>query len=75
MSSSATPPSTPPPANREISDLIGIELTLVVLIWLVVMLVCFFLIGVVVGLIVLFAGLIGFGWWGVSALRRADISD
>jgi hypothetical protein len=69
MSSNSTPP------DREISDLIGVELTLAVLVWLIVMLACFFLIGVVVGLIVLVAGLIGFGWWGVSALRRADISD
>jgi len=67
--------NAPPPQNREISDLIGVELTVAVLVWLIVTLACFFLFGVVVGMILLFAGIIGFGWWGVSVLRRADTSD
>jgi hypothetical protein len=41
----------------------------------VLTLACFFLIGPVVGLIALVAGVLGFGWWAVSALRRADTSD
>ena len=75
MSSNATPPGPQPDSTREVSDLIGVELTAAVLLWLIVMFVCFFLVGVVVGLIVLFAGIIGFGWWAVAALRRADTSD
>lgn len=59
----------------EISDLIGAELTLALMGWLVVTLVCFFFVGPVVGLILVFGGLIGFGWWAFSALRRADTSD
>jgi hypothetical protein len=59
----------------EISDLVGAELTLALIGWLVLTLACFFLIGPVVGLIVLVVGVVGFGWWAVSALRRADTSD
>jgi hypothetical protein len=61
--------------TREISDLIGVELTLALAAWFVLTLVAFFLIGPVVGLIVLFAGLIGFGWAAVAAIRRADTPD
>ncbi|MFN8164136.1 MAG: hypothetical protein U0R26_09995 [Solirubrobacterales bacterium] len=67
--------SPPEPQDREISDLVGAELTLALMGWLIVTLVCFFFIGPVVGLILVLAGLIGFGWWAVSALRRADTSD
>ncbi len=61
--------------NPEISDLIGVKLTLAVIVWLLVVLAAFFLIGVVVGLIALFVGVIGFGWYAVSAIRRADTPD
>ena len=58
MSDEPTPPRDD---QREISDLVGVELTLALTAWFVVTLVCFFLIGVVAGLVVLFAGLAGFG--------------
>ena len=63
------------PSSGEISDLIGAELTLALMGWLVITLLCFFFVSAVVGLILVFAGLIGFGWWAVSALRRADTTD
>ena len=44
--------------NREISDLIGVELTLALMVWFLVVLAAFFLIGVVVGVILIFAGVI-----------------
>jgi hypothetical protein len=72
MSDEPTPPRDD---QRGISDLVGVELTLALTAWFVVTLVCFFLIGVVAGLVVLFVGLAGFGWWAVTAVRRADISD
>jgi hypothetical protein len=61
--------------TRETSDLIGVELTLALGIWLVVMLACFFFVGMVTGMIVLVAGVIGFGLFLVSAVRRAEIHD
>jgi hypothetical protein len=57
------------------SDLIGVELTLAFAVWLLIVLVAFFFIGPVVGLIVLAAGLLGFGWALVAAVRRADTSN
>jgi len=61
--------------TTEISDLVGVELTLALAGWFVITLVCFFFVGPVLGLILILAGLVGFGWWAVSALRRADTSD
>jgi hypothetical protein len=62
-------------ADREISDLIGVELTVAVTVWLLLMLAAFFFVGPVLGLILVAAGVIGFGWLFVSAIRRADTSD
>ncbi len=61
--------------SHEISDLIGVELTLALMVWLAVTLVCFFFVGVVVGMILVLAGVVGFGWFLFSAVRRADIED
>jgi hypothetical protein len=62
-------------AGREISDLIGIELVGSLAIWLLLVLVGFFLIGPVAGIVLLLAGVIVYGGLAFSALRRADISD
>lgn len=59
----------------EISDLVGVELTLAVTVWLLVTLACFFFVGVVVGIVLVAAGVVGFGWYLVNAVRRADIED
>jgi hypothetical protein len=76
---SADPPrqDTPSPESegREISDLIGFELTLALISWFLLMLAAFFFIGPVVGLLLVVAGVIGFGWALVSAIRRADTTD
>ena len=44
-------------------------------VWLLLMFAAFFFVGAVLGLILLAAGVIGFGWVFVSAIRRADTSD
>jgi hypothetical protein len=61
--------------SREISDLVGVELTLAFTIWLLVTLACFFFVSVVLGIILVAAGAVGFGWFLVNAVRRADIED
>jgi hypothetical protein len=60
---------------REISDLIGVEITIAFGVWLLIVLVAFFFIGPVAGLIALAVGIVGFGWALVSAIRRADTPD
>ena len=76
---STDPPrqDTPSPESdgREISDLIGLELTLALIVWFLLMLGAFFFIGPVVGLLLVAAGVIGFGWALVSVIRRADTTD
>ena len=57
------------------SELVGAELTLAVTGWLLVTLACFFFVGVVVGIILVAAGVVGFGWYLVNAVRRAEIHD
>lgn len=59
----------------EFSDLIGAELTLALIVWFLLVLAAFFFIGAVVGLLVVAAGIIGFGWALVAAIRRADTTD
>jgi hypothetical protein len=61
--------------TRELSDLVGVELTLALATWFVVMLACFFFVGVVTGMIVLAAGVLGFAWFFIGAVRRAEIRD
>jgi hypothetical protein len=60
--------------QREISDLIGVQITLAFMVWLLAMLAAFFFVGAVAGVILVFVGVIGFGWYGFSAIRRADQS-
>ena len=62
-------------ADREVSDLIGAELAVAVTVWLLLTFAAFFFVGAVFGLILLAAGVIGFGWMFVSAIRRADTSE
>jgi hypothetical protein len=71
-----SPESTPgEPRSRGPSDLVGLRLTLYLGVAIVAILVAFFFVGVVVGIIVLLAlvvlGILGF----VAAIRRADVSD
>ena len=61
--------------TREVSDLIGAELAVALIVWLLLVFAAFFFIGAVLGLILVAAGVIGFGWVFVSAIRRADTSD
>lgn len=62
-------------ASREVSDLIGAELAVALILWLLLTFAAFFFIGAVLGVILLAAGVIGFGWVFVAAIRRADTPD
>ncbi len=57
------------------SDLIGAELAAALGLWFLAVLVAFFFVGPVVGIIVIALGVVGFGWWLVSAIRKADMSE
>ena len=59
---------------REVSDLIGAEIAVALMVWLLATIAAFWLIGAMVGVILVAAGAIGFGWFFVAAIRRADIS-
>ncbi len=62
-------------ASQDVSDLIGAELAVALIVWLLLVFAAFFFVGAVLGLILVAAGVIGFGWVFVSAIRRADTSD
>ena len=62
-------------ASQDVSDLIGAELAVALIVWLLLVFAALFFIGAVLGLIIVAAGVIGFGWVFVSAIRRADTSD
>ena len=66
-----------PPASggREVSDLIGVELTLGLGVWFLVVLVAFFFVGAVAGIVAIALGVLGFGWILVRAIGRADTPD
>ena len=59
----------------EVSDLIGAELAIAVVIWLAVALICFFFVGAVAGIVAIFIGVVVAGLVLVGTIRRADISD
>ena len=62
-------------ASKEISDLIGAEIAVALIVWLLLVFAAFYFVGAAVGVILVAAGVIGFGWVFVSAIRRADTSD
>jgi hypothetical protein len=57
------------------SDLIGAGLAAALGGWFLAVLLAFFFIGSVVGIVVLLLGVVGFGWWLVDVIRRSDQSD
>ena len=59
----------------EVSDLIGAELAIAVVIWLAVALICFFFVGAVAGIVAVFIGVVIAGVILVATIRRAEISD
>ena len=61
--------------GADVSDLIGVKLTLGLALWFLVVLVCFFFIGPVVGIIAIVAGLVIGAILAVGAVRRADTTD
>lgn len=62
-------------AGADVSDLIGVKETLLLGVWLVAAILCFFLVSVVLGIIVVIVGAVGAIALGANAVRRADISD
>jgi hypothetical protein len=61
--------------SPEVSDLIGAELAIAVVIWLAVALICFFFVGAVAGIVAVFIGVVIAGLVLIGAIRRAEISD
>jgi hypothetical protein len=51
---------------------IGIEFMLAVIVWFAAVLAAFFFVGVLVGLLVVFAGAGLLAWWLVSVIRAPD---
>ena len=47
-----------PKGSPEVSDLIGAELAIAVVIWLAVALICFFFVGAVAGIVAVFIGVV-----------------
>ena len=58
--------------GADVSDLIGVKLTLGLALWFLVVLGCFFFIGPVVGIIAIVAGIVIGAILAVGAVRRAD---
>jgi hypothetical protein len=56
------------------SDLIGIEVTVALIVWFLCVLVAFFLIGPVVGVLVILAGILLGGFAAVRVIGRSDTS-
>jgi hypothetical protein len=51
---------------------VGIELIVAVTVWFLAVLVAFFFVGAVVGIIVILVGVALFGWWLVSLIRGSQ---
>lgn len=68
-------PKAPADGSRELSDLIGVELTLGLGVWFLIVLAAFFFVGAVAGVVALALGVLGFGSIFVRAIGRADTSD
>ncbi|MGA8219547.1 MAG: hypothetical protein WB771_13375 [Solirubrobacterales bacterium] len=60
--------------GADVSDLIGVKLTLGLALWFLVVLACFFFIGPVVGIVAILAGVVIGAILAVRAIRRADTS-
>jgi len=62
-------------SGADVSDMIGVKETLWLALWFLAAILCFFFVGVVVGIIVIVAGVIATLALFVNAIRRADTSD
>ena len=58
--------------GADVSDLIGIKLTLGLALWFLVVLACFFFVGPVVGIIAIIGGVVLGAILAVAVIRRAD---
>ena len=57
---------------KDTSDLIGAELGVGLMVWFLCVLAAFFLVGVVVGIIVLIGGVVALIFLAVGAVRRSE---
>jgi hypothetical protein len=62
-------------AGADVSDLIGVKETLWLPAWLLGAILCFFFVGVVVGIVVIVVGTIASIGLLANVIRRADTSD
>lgn len=58
--------------GADVSDLIGIKLTLGLALWFLVVLACFFFVGPVAGIIAIIGGVVLGAILAVAVIRRAD---
>jgi hypothetical protein len=58
--------------GADVTDLIGVKLTLGLVLWFLTVLVCFFFVGPVVGIIALIGGVILGAILAVAVIRRTD---
>ena len=58
--------------GADVSDLIGVKLTLGVMLWFLVVLACFFFVGPAVGIIAIGAGVLIGAVLAVRVIRRSD---
>ena len=58
--------------GADVSDLIGVKLTLALALWFLIVLGCFFFIGPVVGIVAIVGGILIGAILAVKVIRRAD---
>ena len=58
--------------GADVSDLIGVKLTLGLALWFLVVLACFFFVGPVVGIIAIIGGVVVGAILAVAVIRRTD---
>ena len=61
--------------SPEVSDLIGAELAIAVVIWLGVALFCFFFVGAIAGIVAVLIGVVVAGIVLAATIRRNEIRD
>ncbi len=75
MTTSGTKDDSAAPRRGELSDLIGVEFALVLIVGLLVVFAGFFFVGPVVGVVLLLAGIAACLVAAVAVIRRAEAPD
>ena len=58
--------------GADVSDLVGVKLTLVLVLWFLIVLGCFFFVGPVAGIVAIIGGIVIGAIMTVAVIRRAD---